>query len=227
MFLFFVPLALLAMVGPFLVRVLTVSVSTVGGNIGRLTAISTLGSVVGTILIGYVLVPFMPNSWTLYLTSGLLMTVVAGYFLVWEAGKGSIPATLGGIAVGLFLGYGGTTKEQPVHSATTDELYRANSNFGLLQVLQNKEANKRYYLNDFLVQNIYDPQQKQSLALFTYALHQLARAYTLGRSCSAGMGVGSFRCNSLGKAFAWTSLNQSGVVAWRPTTSIAIPANST
>src|SRR5438132_3066708 len=56
-FLFLIPLALLAMAGPFLVRVLTFSVQNVGGNAGRLTAVSTLGSVAGTILIGYVLVP--------------------------------------------------------------------------------------------------------------------------------------------------------------------------
>src|SRR3989442_3286481 len=43
-FLFFVPLSLLAMAGPFLVRVLTESVDAVGGNVGRLSSISTLGS---------------------------------------------------------------------------------------------------------------------------------------------------------------------------------------
>src|SRR5512139_3398950 len=41
-FLFFIPLALLAMTGPFLVRVLTRSLDSVGGSVGRLTAISTL-----------------------------------------------------------------------------------------------------------------------------------------------------------------------------------------
>src|SRR5258705_6401383 len=60
--LFFLPLALLAMTGPFLVRVLTSSVVGVGGNVGPLTAISTLGSFVGTMLIGYVMVPLLPNS---------------------------------------------------------------------------------------------------------------------------------------------------------------------
>src|SRR5712672_2818238 len=43
MILFFVPLALLAMTGPFLVRVITSSVSGVGGTVGRLTSIGTLG----------------------------------------------------------------------------------------------------------------------------------------------------------------------------------------
>src|SRR6185503_7343855 len=72
LFLFFVPLALLAMVGPFFIRVLTSSVSGVGSNVGRLTAISTLGSFVGTALIGYVLIPFFPNSVTMFGTAVVL-----------------------------------------------------------------------------------------------------------------------------------------------------------
>src|SRR4051812_48987999 len=55
-FLFLLPLALLAMTGPFFIRVLTSTVTGVGGNVGRLSAISTLGSVLGTVLIGYFLI---------------------------------------------------------------------------------------------------------------------------------------------------------------------------
>jgi hypothetical protein len=51
LFLFFVPLTLLATVGPFVIRVLTSVVAGVGGTVGRLSAISTLGSVLGLSLI--------------------------------------------------------------------------------------------------------------------------------------------------------------------------------
>src|ERR1051325_3151980 len=80
-FLFFVPLCLLAMVGPFFIRLLTVAVSAVGGNVGRLTAISTVGSVFGTVLIGYFLIPHLANSLTMYLTAAALLVVCAGYVL--------------------------------------------------------------------------------------------------------------------------------------------------
>jgi len=192
LFLFFVPLALLAMVGPFFIRVLTLSVETVGGNIGRLTAISTLGSVVGTVLIGYVLIPFLPNSWTMYLTAGALMALVAGFFFSWERNPVASAAVVGGIALGGLLGYGATTKESVRRFASWEELYRANSNFGLLQVLQTKQGDKRYYLNDHLVQNTYDPAEKKSLALFTYMLHGLAHAYTprIETALCIGLGVG-------------------------------------
>src|SRR5690349_4823690 len=82
--LFFIPLALLAMTGPFLIRVITSSVAGVGGNVGRLTSISTLGSFVGTLLIGYVLIPLLPNSVTMYITALLLLLVAGGYFAFWN-----------------------------------------------------------------------------------------------------------------------------------------------
>ena len=71
------------MVGPFFMRMLTLSVGTVGGSVGRLTAVSTLGSFVGTLLIGYLLFPFLANSVTMYATAGWLMLVASGYFFGW------------------------------------------------------------------------------------------------------------------------------------------------
>src|SRR5947207_3467403 len=109
--LFFVPLALLAMVGPFFVRALTVSVSSVGGNVGRLTALSTLGSFVGTVPIGYVLIPFFPNSYTMYFTALLLMLVVGVYFFVWEFKSRNKPAEVTAIIAGALCGYVGVRRD--------------------------------------------------------------------------------------------------------------------
>src|ERR1041385_5424165 len=53
-------------------------------------------------------------------------------------------------------------------------------------------AQTRYYLNDNLVQNTYDPQTRQSESAFTYLLSGLARAYTTNISdvLCIGLGVG-------------------------------------
>lgn len=189
--LFFVPLALLAMVGPFMIRVLTVSMSSVGGNVGRLTAVSTFGSFVGTMLIGYVLIPFLPNSITMYLTAVLLAAVAAAYFLGWERQRVATPVVVGGVVGAILFGIGVVRHGQRSFSEVK-ELYRANSNFGLVQVLENQDGDRRFYLNDYLVQNTYDPKEKKSLALFTYALHDLAVAYTprMERALCIGLGVG-------------------------------------
>ena len=192
--LFFVPLALLAMVGPFFVRVLTSAVTNVGGNVGRLTAISTFGSFAGTILIGYVLIPFLPNSRTMYITSLLLAAVSVVYFIIWRDGKRPVaPAVL--LVVGTaFIGYGAVRLDRLRHerkeiSGGMKEAFYGNSNFGMLQVLTN---GSRIYLNDYLVQNTYDPNTGQSTSLFTYMLNGLARAYTtnLQDVLCIGLGIG-------------------------------------
>ena len=187
--LFFVPLALLAMAGPFFVRLLTSVVANVGGNVGRLTAISTLGSFLGTMLIGYVLIPFLPNSWTMYLTALVLAAVAAGYFVGWGQRKdSSIPLVLLLLGIAI-VGYGGVRRDGRRHGRET-ERFHGNSNFGMLQVIE--AGGTRYYMNDFLVQNTYDPTNRASTSLFTYMLNGLATAYTsnLHDVLCIGLGIG-------------------------------------
>jgi spermidine synthase len=188
--LFFVPLTLLAAVGPFLIRVLALSFSKIGSQIGRLSAISTLGSVLGTILIGYVLLPFLPNSITMYLTAGVLFVLCAIYFLLWSKKDLGALSTLA--FIGLALGALGIRRESTRASEQYDELYRANSDFGMLQVIQLKGRPYRVYLNDYLFQNTYDPESRKSISLFTYMLRYLATGYTtnLQDVLCIGLGVG-------------------------------------
>ncbi|MDB6016236.1 MAG: spermidine synthase [Pedosphaera sp.] len=193
--LFFVPLALLAMVGPFFVRMLTLSVNKVGGNVGRLTSIGTLGSFLGTILIGYVLIPFLPNSLTMFLSAGLLMLVSAGYFFRWNGKQTPVAAVLLAMIAGLTTGSVGVAEDNQPPKPEMATLFRGNSNFGQLLVLDVPQVSggvHRVYLNDFLVQDSYDPATKQSAAAFTYLLHGLARAYApkIDDALCIGLGVG-------------------------------------
>jgi spermidine synthase len=144
------------------------------------------------VLIGYVLIPFLPNSITMYLTSVLLAGLAGTYYMIWDRRlilKPAVPLCL--LAELAFLGIGAVQERRP-HFAEVQELYRANSNFGLVQVVQNKRGDRRFYMNDYLIQNIYDPTEKKSLALFTYALHDLALAYTprVEKALCIGLGVG-------------------------------------
>jgi spermidine synthase len=189
MILFFVPLALLAMTGPFLVRVITSSVAGVGGNVGRLTSIGTLGSLGGTLLIGYLLIPLLPNSLTMYFTALALMLICAAYFVLRRRLGPAVVVLL--LAVGSALGgksYLGLTHKYNY----VIELFRGNSHFGVLQVVDRQDGGCRFYLNDGLTQNTYDPDRKQSESHFTYALSGLARAYTTNITdvLCIGLGVG-------------------------------------
>lgn len=190
--LFFVPLALMAVTTPFLVRFLTGSVTTVGGSVGRLTAISTLGSFAGTLTIGYVLIPFLRNSLTLLLTAALLAALSVSYYALWGRGRGAVGRSVGVVGVAAVLGLTGLRLEGLSHHEQFVERFRCNSNFGELQVLEHRSGSPRYYLNDLLVQNTYDPVEKVGLSAFTYMLHGLARAYTpeIQKALCIGLGVG-------------------------------------
>ncbi|MBN2506693.1 MAG: fused MFS/spermidine synthase [Verrucomicrobia bacterium] len=189
--LYFVPLGLLAMTCPFLIRLLTVSVSEVGGNAGRLSAVSTLGSFLGTMAIGYMIIPHLPNTLTMYLTAMLLMGLGTVYFAVWWRRGRGLTAVLVATAAGLAAGYAGVDSAR-YRGQDTVELFRGNSNYGILQVIQDKASPRRLYLNDYLTQNTYDTNTRSSTSMFTYMLHGLARAYTptLTNVLCIGLGVG-------------------------------------
>lgn len=188
--LFFVPLTLLAMVGPYLIRVLTRSVDTVGGNVGRLSAVSTLGSVLGTVLIGYVLIPLCRNSVTLLLTALVLVSLGVIYYSVWGR-KGTLPAVIVTLLLTGGIGFIGVQLDTH-HSQRSVELLRANSNFGQLQVIQFPDENLRLLENDYLTQNTYDSGKHVSASSFTYLLHGLAQMYhtNIHDALCIGLGVG-------------------------------------
>ena len=187
--LFFVPLALLAMTGPFLVRVITSSVAGLGGNVGRLTAIGTLGSLAGTMLIGYLLIPLLPNSITMYGTALVLMLVCAGYFTFYR--RRLAPTLVLLLAVGAGFGFKSHLDLKGEYQEVIEK-FRGNSNFGRLQVVEMRDGSERYYLNDNLYQNTYDPARKQSASAFTFLLAHLARAYVsnINDVLCIGLGIG-------------------------------------
>lgn len=190
--LFFPPLGLLAMTAPFLVRALTQSLASVGGNVGRLTAISTLGSVVGTLLIGYVLLPLLPNSVTMLLTAGLLAALSAAYFLGWNR-TAKTATQLGLLAlVGIAFAAAALHVGHRSDLGHSVELLRRNSNFGLLQVAAWPDNGRRYLLNDYLVQNTYVPKEQRGASAFSYVLHDLAAAHPprVDSVLCIGLGIG-------------------------------------
>jgi spermidine synthase len=92
-------------------------------------------------------------------------------------------------ALGL-VGWVGLQQMQKREYVRVVEQFSGNSNFGRLQVVD--YGDWRYYLNDSLTQNTYDPERKQGMSQFTYLLAGLARAYTtnIHDVLCIGLGVG-------------------------------------
>jgi len=158
-------------------------------------------------LIGYVLIPFLPNSKTMYITAAALMAVVVVYFVVWgrAARPGGTGSRIGAWlvlaqvialgAAGLAVGAEGVARDGRTRfgvDGRLEQVFRTNSNFGQLQVVQDRDDGRLFYLNDYLTQNTYDPATKQSTSMFSYLLHGLAQAYAprVDDALCIGLGVG-------------------------------------
>jgi predicted membrane-bound spermidine synthase len=157
--------------------------------VGRLTSIGTLGSFAGTMCIGYVMLPLLPNSVSMYLTAAALALVAAGYFVFFHRRSGALLV----VAMGLVAGTGWLAGHPPTHKYIWVIVrFSGNSNFGQLQVLDDLGGKLRLFSNDNLIQNTYDPVRKQGVSSFTFLLTGLARACTtnIHDALCIGLGVG-------------------------------------
>ena len=81
----------LGFVTPFAVRLKLRSIDETGGTVGRLYALSTVGSILGTFAAGFFLIPFVGSVRTLYCLSALLIVLSAMLFpAVTRAGVGVV-----------------------------------------------------------------------------------------------------------------------------------------
>jgi spermidine synthase len=121
----------------------------------------------------------------------VLTLIAAGYFVAWGRSGKALAATALFVALAGAVGYAGVRQDR-LHRQGLVELYRHNSNFGLLQVLDLTNSTRRVYVNDYLTQNTFDTQDKKSVSMFTYMLHGLAQSYSprLDDVLCIGLGVG-------------------------------------
>jgi predicted membrane-bound spermidine synthase len=130
--LFIVPITLLGMVSPFAIR-LSISDAKEAGNVaGRLYAISTLGSFIGTFLPDLLLIPLVGTTYTFLLASGFLM-LVAFIGLGWAGGVRKVLPWLWMpvvIALLALLWAGGAFKNTP------NQIYETESSYNYIEVLE-------------------------------------------------------------------------------------------
>jgi spermidine synthase len=71
--LFSVPLLLLGFVSPFAIRLRSVGIASAGGTAGQVSALSTLGSILGTFIPTFLLIPYIGTAATLYSAAAVLL----------------------------------------------------------------------------------------------------------------------------------------------------------
>jgi len=79
---FAIPSALLATVSPYAIKLMETTGENVGSISGRLSAISTLGSIFGTFFTGFILIPNLGNKMIILISSILLISLAIFLFEV-------------------------------------------------------------------------------------------------------------------------------------------------
>lgn len=135
--LFAVPITLLGCVSPFAIRIAVQEVNATGKIAGRLYAISTLGSLLGTFLPTLLTIPQLGTSGTFFLFAGILLAVAfAGLITLGKEGQiiairlALLPILL--IILSALL-RGGTLRPAPAESQL---LYETDSAYNYIQVLE-------------------------------------------------------------------------------------------
>jgi len=155
MVLFIVPITLLGTASPFAIRLAIQDASKAGSISGRIYAVSTLGSFIGTFLPGLLLVPTIGTYRTFLAISALMLLVALG--LLWRVSGWKAAAALAWmplvIAILAVIGVRGFDKSTP------GLVYETESSYNYIQVLQ--EGEFRYLrLNEGQgIHSIYHPTQ--------------------------------------------------------------------
>lgn len=126
--LFAPPVLALGMVVPYLVRLGTRSVTTVGRWTGNVSAAATLGSILGTFATGFLLLPLLPLPLLLAATGSALLLMAAGAALLLRQAPAPFPLVLLALAVGA-VGLGGWRTAEGV-------LHREETIYGSIQVTE-------------------------------------------------------------------------------------------
>jgi len=133
--LFAVPVTLLGAVSPFAIRLALSNVSEAGTVAGRLYALSTVGSILGTFLSAIVTIPLVGTQRTMLGAAALL--VLAGALLL-----GGVWQLLTVAVAGLLLVPAGTIK------AASGLLYEAESTYQYVQVIERADGSRSLKLNE-------------------------------------------------------------------------------
>jgi spermidine synthase len=148
--LFFIPLTVLAMVGPYVVKLLAVQQDKVGSVSGAVMALSTAGSVAGTLVLGFFLLPLVGTRAILFSIAAVLM--IGGICLrIWlRVPADKKPAPIASLVL-LCLAAGAMATAERGHREPLAEyklVYDAESVYGKIRVLDDERRNIRWMLSD-------------------------------------------------------------------------------
>lgn len=153
--LFIIPITLIGMASPFALKLTLEDANDAGKASGRISAISTLGSFIGTFLPVLILVPLIGTYRTFLFFSSLLMIIASVGFFVYVGGRQWLRYCWMPVVLILLWIFGARGADK----ATANMIYETESAYNYIQVIE--EDSYRYLrLNEGQgVHSIYHPEQ--------------------------------------------------------------------
>jgi len=133
--LFFLPLTLLAMAGPYVIRLRARSLAAMGSTSGAVYALSTIGSVAGALAVSLWMIPALGTRASLLICSGTLIALGAVGLAVASRGRAIAAVLLAGLPYPL----------RPGQRALAGELYHTESAYGDMRVIQRDVPGRGLY----------------------------------------------------------------------------------
>jgi len=187
------PLLLLGCVSPYIVRLATKGTENIGRVVGIFYALSTLGSFLGTILAGFVLIAYFSISKTFIYIGLLLLLIPAVYFVVFR--KKWLALVVFAAFIPLAFMQHDSLKSKVMKNGTrVTEVFRKDSFYGTLKVVDYSFGpnHSRELIIDGLVQGGIDLANHKSI--YEYAYYMELLPYLLnpqGKQCLViGLGAG-------------------------------------
>jgi spermidine synthase len=160
--LFSLPLTALAMVGPYVIKRATRDLNGVGTAAGSVYAVSTVGSVAGTLLLGFYLLPMFGTKTILIALSLLLVTLAL--LVVWYERSANMRVRsfmAGAVALGMLTMSGLAASPKHVEGFTVRS--EAESLYGWVRVVDDERRGFRLMLSDASVISAVDKKLDRSV----------------------------------------------------------------
>jgi spermidine synthase len=190
LFLFGPALFLLGCVSPWVIKLAAREMQHLGKTVGAYYAASTAGSVAGTIVTGFFLIPFLGVDRIFWLAGALLLALGAGYFAIWR-GKW---IALAAFAPLMALPPANLPQATMPGGTRASVVHSRDSFYGNLKVVEYRKGamHTRELVIDGLVQGGIDLASALSVYEYPYLLQALPVAmHTAGRRCLViGLGAG-------------------------------------
>lgn len=144
--LFAIPVTLLGTVSPFAIRLAVTDVGSAGKTSGRLYAISTIGSLIGTFLPVFVTIPTLGTFRSFMLFAGILFVI--GFIGLWRQNRTSAIRHLWMPVVIVALSFVVLNGPLRAPLGNAQLLWEKESAYNYIQVQEDPEGNRYLYLNE-------------------------------------------------------------------------------